>query len=455
MEFFSTTLSFLIVIGILVFVHELGHFLTARWTGMRADVFAVGMGPRLLGWNKLTGFSFGPLPKDLELEGRTDYRLCWLPIGGYVKILGMVDESFDTSFEGKPAQPWEFRVKRNWQKAIVLTAGVTMNLILAVVIFWSMPLLFGQEEMVTTSIGWVEPGTIASEAGFEMHDQIVSVDGEPVDTWEDVVEKLALSPVSDTRSVGILRDGNRITKHVDGVEIVRSMSSGKGLGLHPKGMRVQLAGVASFGSAGKGGLKAGDDILAIDSTPIASFAQVQQYVRQHAQQEVRFHIERNGNTMPVPVTVGKDSTIGVEISQRYIGERRSVPFNPVNALTSAVTEVGRTVGLIYASIVHIFRGDVGVRQSIGGPIRIAQMASRSQELGAEPYLRFMALISISLAVMNVLPLPGLDGGHLLFVGIESIIRREIPTKVKMRFQQAGFILLLLLMAFVFYLDLTR
>jgi regulator of sigma E protease len=127
---------FAITIGILVFVHEFGHFAAAKLTGMRAEVFAIGFGKRLFGWNRLSGFSFGELPKDFDGQGNTDYRLCLLPLGGYVKISGMVDESFDTEFADKEPQPYEFRAKSTWRKIIVITAGVIMNLLLSLIIFW-------------------------------------------------------------------------------------------------------------------------------------------------------------------------------------------------------------------------------------------------------------------------------------------------------------------------------
>src|SRR5947209_5738899 len=130
----QTILSFAVLIGVLVFVHELGHFLAAKWNGIRADVFALGMGPRLFGWNWKTRFTFGKIPENLDLEGRTDYRISAFPIGGYVKIAGMVDESMDTDFANRPAQPWEFRSKSTLQKAFVISAGVIMNFLLAIVV---------------------------------------------------------------------------------------------------------------------------------------------------------------------------------------------------------------------------------------------------------------------------------------------------------------------------------
>lgn len=455
MELLSTIGSFLLVIGILVFVHELGHFLAAKWTGMRADVFALGMGPRLFGWNKHTGFTFGKLPADLDLGPDTDYRICAFPVGGYVKILGMIDESFDTEFVGKEAQPWEFRSKKNWQKAIVLVAGVVMNILLAIAVFWALPLAFGREDMGTTTVGWVEPGTVAFSSGLERGDRILEIDGKPMTVWSDVTQALSLDDQTGSRRIAIKRNNETLTKSMSSRDIVRGLASGSGIGLYPDGWRVNIDAVVSYKPADKAGMKPGDIILAVDSTAISAVPQLQRVLRLRAGKPVTVHIERGDTTMPLNMVVAEDSTIGVQIGQQYVGERVTTSYGVLESLTMAVDEVWRTVGLIGASVMHVIRGDVAIRQSFGGPIQIAKMASRSQDAGAEPFLRFMALISISLAVMNLLPLPGLDGGHLVFVGIEAVIRRELPTNFKIRVQQIGFVLLLLLMAFVFYLDLTR
>ncbi len=447
-------LSFLLVIGILVFVHELGHFLAARWTGMRADVFAIGMGPRMFGWNRHTGFTFGQLPADLDLGGDTDYRVCWLPIGGYVKIIGMVDESFDTEFANRAPAPYEFRSKNALQKTFVLSAGVLMNLLLAFVIFWILPMAKGREDIKTTTIGVVEPGTLAAELDLHRGDKVVSVDGTPVATWDEMLQAIGLDRQTGSRVIELVREGQRLQRTVRSGDVVHALASSGGIGILPLGTQVLLGDVVSYGPADKAGLKKGDVILAIDSIPVGSVTQMQRYIRNHAGKQVTVHVQRKEQTMPVPITVGKDSVIQVALEMRYDGPKQFVQYSPLEALNLAGTEVVRTIGLIFASVGHVISGDVSVRQSFGGPIKIAKLASRSQELGIDVFARFVALISISLAVMNILPLPGLDGGHLMFVGIEAVIRREIPTPIKIRILQIGFVLLLALMAFVIYLDLT-
>lgn len=452
----TTILIFILLIGILVFVHELGHFLTARWTGMRADVFAVGMGPRMLGWNPKTGFSFGPLPPDLELEGQTDYRLCWLPIGGYVKIIGMVDESLDTDHLRQEPKPWEFRSKKHWQKAIVLSGGVIMNILLAVGIFMSLLMAVGEEEHLVTTVAYVETGSVAARAGMVSGDKILSIDGDLVDSWEGVTKGLLVATPGTTRVVKVRSAaGPHRTVRIESDDVIQAMSAQQGLGLYPTGARVVLEAVDALRPGGRAGLKAGDVVLAIDSVPIRAGVQMQQYVRSHANDTIVMHVERDGNVLAKNVVVGKDGLIQVQIGGTFEVPTRSTTYGPIEAMGMAIDQVGGTIATIGSSFAAVFQGTLGVRQSFGGPIRIAEMAARSSELGLEPFLRFMALISISLAVMNILPLPGLDGGHLVFVGIEAIIRREIPTNIKIRVQQVGIFMLLALMAFVFYLDLTR
>src|ERR1035437_5874864 len=197
---------FAITIGILVFVHEFGHFAAAKLCGMRADIFAIGFGKRLFGWNKLTGFTFGDLPKDFDGQGHTDYRLSLLPLGGYVKIAGMVDESFDTKFTDKEPQPWEFRSKKTIPKLFVITAGVLMNLLLTLVIFWGINFFQGKLIYKTTTISNVEQGSNAAQAGFQSNDKIISVNGSGVENWDQVVESILVNRSSSDLMVKIERN---------------------------------------------------------------------------------------------------------------------------------------------------------------------------------------------------------------------------------------------------------
>ncbi len=195
---------FAITIGILVFIHEFGHFAAAKLSGMRADVFAIGFGKRLFGYNKKSGFSFGELPKDFDGEGHTDYRLSLLPLGGYVKIAGMVDESGDVSFAEKEPQPYEFRAKPVWAKIFVITAGVFMNLMLAWLIFWGANFFQGKPITPTTTIAYVEDGSPASLAGFVTGDKILSVNGKKLTNWEDLRAEIFINTLGENINVKVL-----------------------------------------------------------------------------------------------------------------------------------------------------------------------------------------------------------------------------------------------------------
>ena len=200
-------LYFILTIFILVLVHEFGHFAAAKLCGMRADIFSIGFGKRLLGWNKLTGFVLGDLPKDFDGQGNTDYRLSLLPLGGYVKIAGMVDESFDTDFIDKEPKPYEFRSKPAWKKIIVISAGVFMNLLLALLVFSAVSLFQGRAITKTTTIGFVPPHSLADSLGFKSNDKILTINGKQVNSWEDVRSGLLLNAIGQSLNIELLQEG--------------------------------------------------------------------------------------------------------------------------------------------------------------------------------------------------------------------------------------------------------
>jgi regulator of sigma E protease len=454
MSILVTALNFIVLIGILVFVHELGHYLAAIWTGTRADVFAIGMGPRLFGWNRRTGFTFGSLPPTLELEDDTDFRICAFPIGGYVKIVGMIDESMDTEHLSSAPQPYEFRSKNAWQKTLMLSAGVIMNIILAVGVFWTLDAVVGTEHHNVSTISYVEPNTLGAEVGFLAGDRILAVNGQSVTSWEGMMQQFTNAPSGDAHHVRVLRAGSETTIAIPWASLLREMQ--KGLGLYPQGMHVSLDAVFTLAPAGKAGLQTGDVVVRINGEPAISPIHFRNVVRSSVQSGVALEIRRNGElktytVMPNP----SDSAIGVRPGIVFEAPVERVRMDAIAAVPSAFSQVWNTVASIGSAISQVFKGTVSVKQTFGGPLAMAQMAARSSELGLDAFFKFMALISVSLAVMNILPLPGLDGGHLVFVAIEAVIRREIPPNVKIRIQQIGLFLLLALMAFVLYLDITR
>src|SRR5687768_6144301 len=250
----ETVLAFFVLIGILVFIHELGHFLAARWTGMRAEVFAVGMGPRVLGYNKVTGFTFGKLPEEIELGDHTDYRLSAFPIGGYVKIAGMVDESMDTDFVAGPPQPWEFRSKNTLQKAFVISAGVIMNMLLAVVVLAGLNYFKGKDVIATTTVGVLPTSSPLYAAGLRSDDSILAVNGQRVSYYEQLQDRLYLDEAHDDVKLSVLRNGSPATVTIP--RTVLGQRPGK-VAILPK-VRVRLVMVESGRPAALAGIKAGD-----------------------------------------------------------------------------------------------------------------------------------------------------------------------------------------------------
>ncbi len=234
MEIVSTIFYFLIVIGVLVVIHEFGHFFAARMTGMRAEVFAFGMGYRLFGFNKITGFTFGKLSDDVELGDNTDYRICAFPIGGYVKIPGMIDESMDKGFLNSEPKPWEYRAKPVWKRMIVITAGVIMNIFLAFLIFYSLSIFKGKSLLDTTTIGYVAKGSTAAEFGINKGDKILRINNQPIQYWDDVQSALYIDNLGESIAIELLRNSQTVTVKIPKEKV--GILSDRSFGLYPDKM---------------------------------------------------------------------------------------------------------------------------------------------------------------------------------------------------------------------------
>ncbi len=427
-----------ITLGILIFVHELGHFLAAKFTGMRVDRFSIGFPPRAFG----------------KKVGDTDYCISWVPLGGYVKIAGMVDESMDTDFANTPPQPWEFRARPMWARILVICAGVIMNVLLAVTIFSTIHAIRGKDSMETTEIGYVHEGSPAWDAGLRNGDRFVSVNGAPVSTWEEVQQQIYIENMGRDLSLVVDRKGAlQATFNVKRPESTEfSMES---LGFYI-GHSVSIIQTVQTGMPAKSlGLKSGDTLLAIASVPIESRQQIFDMFRANPGKPLELRWKRNDRVMSGTVVVNDSGKIGVGLTGIYRGPVRHIDFGPVEAVGEGVREAGETVRLFVLTMEKIVVGEASVKQSFGGPIAIAQLATQSAEYGLLAFLWFMAQLSMSLAILNILPIPALDGGHLVMLVIEKVIRREIPHRVKIAVQQVGFILLLAFMAFVIYNDISR
>jgi len=445
-------LAFILLVGILVFVHELGHFLAARWCGMRADVFAVGMGPRLFGWNSVTGFTFGRLPQDLDLEGRTDYRLSAFPIGGYVKILGMVDESMDTEFSNRPPQPWEFRSKGTLAKTFVITAGVIMNFLLAMIIFGGLALFHGDEKDAPV-VGSLYPAdSMLIAGGLRAGDSIVSVAGRPVAAFDDVERELRKEREAGSAPVtlSVIRNGKMVS-----ATIPRAPLAPPGVEVIPPARSVYFEKVFENSPALRAGFRSGDTVVTVDGVRIHEPMRFTEAIRKAGNRPVSIVVARGGGVYTGSATPNEDGLIMVTPASHDRQKTYRVTYPPGEAAMIGVTRSVSVTGSTFELIGRLVTGQAKLKESVGGPTMIASYAQKTISRGIPEFLALMAILSVTLACMNILPIPALDGGHLVFIIIEGIIRREVSLKVRMAFQQVGFALLIIFMVFVFYNDIAR
>lgn len=437
MAFIETVLYFIVTLGVLVFVHEFGHFITAKLCGMRIDRFSIGFPPRAFG----------------KKIGDTDYCISWIPIGGYVKIAGMIDESFDTDYLATAPQPWEFRAKPVWQKMLVISGGVLMNVLLAILIFWGINYVQGKIIRETTEVGIVVEGSPAARGGLQAGDKILSINGTPITHWDEILNAVYIENVGEDVQFLVDRNGQQLDLRFPRSSIPEPNEAA--FGIVPIHTEIVVSTVQPGMPAGEAGLLPGDILVSVDGTPLSTDVQVKSLIQGHAGSPVRMEWRRGDSLVSALVTPTTDGRIGIGFGLRYAGPTSKVEFSLWEALPRAVNDVVNVSVLFVKQVWQIITGKVAFAQSVGGPIRIAQMATQTAELGILTYLGFMALLSMSLAILNFLPFPALDGGHMVFLVYEAIFRREVPVKVRMILQKAGFVLLLAFMAFVLYNDIRQ
>lgn len=348
-----TLIAFIVVLGVIIFVHELGHFLAAKLTGVRVETFSLGFPPQMVS----------------KKVGETEYAIGWIPLGGYVKMSGMVDESLaDQPLTGAP---WEFMSKNFFQKVFVISAGVLMNFLLGVLVYFLLTWRIGIGEVGQPVVGYVAEGYPAAEIGLQVGDRIIAIDGDSIAVWQDLTE--AIHPrTGDTLTVTWLREGEVFSAEVVpvGYEYTRGDST------------------LSFGRIG--------------INPLPEFRKVG-------------IIKALGN--------------GFELTGFIIVESLKV-------------------------VKMLIVGQAKINE-VAGPVGIAQLSGQTLRSGIVDYISLIAQVSISIGLLNILPFPVLDGGHLIFIGVEAIIRRPISSKVKLSIQKIGMALILAFVLLVTYNDIMR
>jgi regulator of sigma E protease len=433
----TTLLAFLFVLGVLVFVHELGHYLAARRVGVRVLVFSLGFGPKLL---KTT-------------RGDTEYCISAIPLGGYVKMAG---ESPDDPRSGAPD---EFMSKTKWQRFQVLIAGPAMNIVLAVVVL-AIVLAQGAEVPAYQDeppvVGSVEADSPAAEVGIEPGDRILTVAGREVDTWDRLLLEVGTRANQDV-AVTLLRDGQ--TRAVTVKPVPQTRFEFGDIGVRPD-VRPFFPRINPGEPADRAGFKPGDAILAVDGEPITSGRGLIAVIAANPNTPITMRVLRDGMELDVTVTPALGGCSGVpDNSVGCIGAAVSEPTKtfqpgPWEAVKLSVERNIEGSGLIFRTLGGLFVGQTSIKQ-LQGPVAIAQLSGESAQLGWVALFSLMATLSLNLGLLNLLPIPMLDGGHILIMGLEGIARRDFSMAVKEKMLLAGFVLILMLMVTVIYNDLTR
>ena len=426
----TTLLSFLFVLGVLVFVHELGHFLAARRLGVRVLTFSLGFGPKILKFQR----------------GDTEYCVSAIPLGGYVKMAG------ETPDDSRTGSPDEFMSKTKWERFQVLIMGPLMNIVLAVVVM-AVVLAQGAEVPVYQDqppvVGAVESGSPAEQVGIQRGDLIVDVAGRPVDTWEDLFIAVGTRPDRDV-AVTLRRSGQ--TRSVTVRPVPETRYEIGTIGVMPD-INPIVASVIAGEPAERAGLMADDVVLAVDGERMVTRTQLVETISRNGDQEIELTIQREGREQIVRATPeqrGDRGMLGIYVTE----PTRSFTPGPFEALTLSVERNIEFSGLIFQTLGGLFVGEVSPRQLMG-PVAIAQLSGESAEAGWIALFSLMAAISLNLGLLNLLPIPVLDGGHILIIALEGVARRDFSIAVKEKMLLAGFVLLMTLMVTVIYNDLTR
>jgi regulator of sigma E protease len=426
-----------LVLGFMVLLHEYGHFVAAKLCGVRVDVFSIGFGPRIWGVQR----------------GDTDYRLSALPLGGYVRMAG------DNPAEERTGAPYEFLSRPRWQRFVIAVAGPAANILLTFLLFFGVIYFVGMPyakyERQAATVAAVPEKAPAS--GVQRGDQIVAVDGANTPTWEAVYTQVAKVKPDTNLTLTVVRKGNK-------VDVEAPLGNGRvtaeSLVGYPA-LPPVLGDVQPGYPAANGGLKAGDLVVSVAGHAIYSWFQLPELIRQSDGHPIHFVVQRNGKEVSADVTPKYTMNPNTGEMTWMIG----IGANPdtedsyeregfFSAIRDGAAQTGSLVRLIGDVVGGLFRGQLSFRD-LAGPVGIVQMSGQAAKRGPLTLIQWMAYISLNLGLLNLLPIPILDGGHVLMLAIEGTLRRDLSLAAKERFVQVGLVFLLGVFAFVMYSDILR
>jgi regulator of sigma E protease len=445
--------AFIFVLGVLIFVHELGHFLAAKAVGIGVPRFSIGFGPA-------TPLRFR--------RGETEYVVAWFPLGGYVKMASKEEQETMSAVEGGPLEeeyPPEqlFESKSLPARVLVISAGVAMNMLFAWFAYIGLAALLGRSEDPTTTIGWVEterlPASGTALTRVPLGSQVVRVNGDTVASWQQI-QRSIFDPTSDRLRFDFAGDVDPVILAIPGTA-ARARAS-VALALEP-GWGPKVGGVVPGYPAAEAGLLRGDQIVAVDGDTVETFHDIRRSVEPHAGDTLHFTLLRNDSLLVVPLVPREqtepDPLTGDPVQVVRVGvapywEPLRTEYGAVGAVVEGWDQTWSNVELVLFTLKGILLRDISTRE-IGGPILIGQMSGQFARRGFAALIAFMALLSVNLAVLNLLPIPVLDGGHLVFLAIEGVRGKPLSLSARLRLTQLGMVLLIALMVFVFTNDIVR
>ena len=428
----TTLLAFVFVLGVLVFVHELGHFLAAKRVGIRVLKFQLGFNPTI--------FSFR--------RGDTEYSIGALPLGGYVKMAGENPEDTRTGRSD------EFLSKSKWERLQVLIMGPVMNIALALVLTAVVAyqgVEKGAYEDQPPVVGVVTPDSVAARSDIKVGDRIVSVSGRPVSTWANFLNAVSTKPDREIE-IGLLRNGLEETRRVTPAVVRQSRFEFGDIGVLPD-VHPFVRSVQPGGAAEKAGMKTGDVVLEVNQQPITFNYHLKEAIAKHPEEAITLTIVRDGQRQTIhatPARNGNEGLLGIGIGDE------TVKFKPglKEAITYSFEKNVEYSQLIFQTLWGLFTRETSPKQLMG-PVAIAQLSGEAASLSWIALFSLMASISLNLGLLNLMPIPVLDGGHIFIMALEGLARRDFSMRVKEKMLLAGFVVLMMLMVTVIYNDLTR